>query len=126
VTTYAFRPSVQADMAAADLVISHAGRHSHLLSLSHTHTLSLSLSLSHTHTHTHTLSLSLPRGRSHRYVCAWGIGSGSIMEALRLHRPLVVVVNALLMDNHQAELAQALAAGGFLVHCTPTYVAPHG
>lgn len=32
-------------------------------------------------------------------------GSGSIFEALRLRRPLVVVPNPLLMDNHQVELA---------------------
>lgn len=29
-------------------------------------------------------------------------GSGSIFEALRLRKPLVVVPNPLLMDNHQA------------------------
>lgn len=32
-------------------------------------------------------------------------GSGSIFETLRLRRPLVVVPNPLLMDNHQVELA---------------------
>ncbi len=36
-------------------------------------------------------------------------GSGSIFEALRLGKPLVAVPNAILMDNHQAELAEHLA-----------------
>ncbi|KAF3329890.1 aspartate--tRNA ligase [Carex littledalei] len=36
-------------------------------------------------------------------------GSGSIFETLRLNKPLVVVVNEDLMDNHQAELAEELA-----------------
>ncbi|WCJ25298.1 hypothetical protein M5689_007193 [Euphorbia peplus] len=36
-------------------------------------------------------------------------GSGSIFETLRLRRPLIVVVNEDLMDNHQIELAEELA-----------------
>ncbi|KAI4372266.1 hypothetical protein MLD38_010515 [Melastoma candidum] len=36
-------------------------------------------------------------------------GSGSIFETLRLGKPLVVVVNEDLMDNHQIELAEELA-----------------
>ncbi|GAA0174672.1 hypothetical protein Leryth_006410 [Lithospermum erythrorhizon] len=36
-------------------------------------------------------------------------GSGSIFEALKLGKPLIVVVNEDLMDNHQSELAEALA-----------------
>ncbi|OWM85381.1 UDP-N-acetylglucosamine transferase subunit ALG13 homolog [Punica granatum] len=36
-------------------------------------------------------------------------GSGSIFETLRLCKPLIVVVNEDLMDNHQAELAEELA-----------------
>ena len=36
-------------------------------------------------------------------------GSGSIFETLRLGKPLVVVVNEDLMDNHQVELAEELA-----------------
>ncbi|KAG8082241.1 hypothetical protein GUJ93_ZPchr0014g46897 [Zizania palustris] len=36
-------------------------------------------------------------------------GSGSIFETLRLCKPLIVVVNEDLMDNHQSELAEELA-----------------
>lgn len=36
-------------------------------------------------------------------------GSGSIFETLRLAKPLIVVVNEDLMDNHQSELADELA-----------------
>eukprot|EP00898_Chlorokybus_atmophyticus_P004683 jgi/Chlat1/5215/Chrsp33S05186 len=36
-------------------------------------------------------------------------GSGSIFETLHAKRPLIVVVNDALMDNHQQELAGALA-----------------
>ena len=41
-------------------------------------------------------------------------GAGSIMSALRLGKPLVVVVNGSLMDNHQSELAMEMQARGHL------------
>lgn len=46
-------------------------------------------------------------------------GAGSIFEALRAGKLLLVVANEALMDNHQAELAEALAAQNYLAHCTP-------
>ncbi len=46
-------------------------------------------------------------------------GAGSIFEALRLSRPLVVVVNDALADNHQWELATAMSERGHCVACLP-------
>ncbi|RUP44261.1 hypothetical protein BC936DRAFT_149703 [Jimgerdemannia flammicorona] len=45
-------------------------------------------------------------------------GSGSILESLRLQKPLIVVANETLMDNHQDELAEALQEEGYLVYST--------
>mmetsp|Transcript_11180 Transcript_11180/g.20233 ORF Transcript_11180/g.20233 Transcript_11180/m.20233 type:complete len:179 (+) Transcript_11180:103-639(+) len=44
-------------------------------------------------------------------------GSGSIFESLTLNRPLIVVPNPILMDNHQVELGEQLEEMGHLV-CT--------
>lgn len=60
---FAFKADVRGDVAAAALVVSHAG-------------------------------------------------AGSAFEALRAGKRLVLVVNEALADNHQLELARALAAGG--------------
>ncbi|KAL9235059.1 hypothetical protein vseg_009858 [Gypsophila vaccaria] len=46
-------------------------------------------------------------------------GSGSIFETLRLCKPLIVVVNEDLMDNHQAELAEELAERRHLFCASP-------
>ncbi|CBJ31146.1 beta(1,4)-N-acetylglucosaminyltransferase [Ectocarpus siliculosus] len=46
-------------------------------------------------------------------------GAGSVMEALGLGKALVVVVNRALMDNHQEELADALAQRNYLRATTP-------
>ena len=46
-------------------------------------------------------------------------GSGSIFEALRLRKPLIAVPNAILMDNHQAELADHLARLGYIIAARP-------
>jgi beta-1,4-N-acetylglucosaminyltransferase len=47
-------------------------------------------------------------------------GAGSIFETLRARVPLVVVVNTALADNHQVELAEAMAERRhILVHCEP-------
>ena len=50
-----------------------------------------------------------------------GIGSGSILAALRTGVPLIVVPNSELLDNHQVELAEALAAQGYVVHGSLEY-----
>ncbi|XP_062186316.1 uncharacterized protein LOC133889851 [Phragmites australis] len=46
-------------------------------------------------------------------------GSGSIFETLRLSKPLIVVVNEDLMDNHQSELAEELADRKHLLCARP-------
>ncbi|KAJ6819095.1 UDP-N-acetylglucosamine transferase subunit ALG13-like protein isoform X1 [Iris pallida] len=46
-------------------------------------------------------------------------GSGSIFETLRLGKPLIVVVNEDLMDNHQSELAEELADRKHLFYGSP-------
>lgn len=44
------------------------------------------------------------------------IGAGTILDALRLSIPLIVVPNPSLLDNHQVELAEELARQGYVVH----------
>lgn len=48
-----------------------------------------------------------------------GAGSGSIFETLQLGKPLIVVVNEDLMDNHQNELAEELADRKHLYYARP-------
>lgn len=43
------------------------------------------------------------------------IGSGSILDALRFQKRLIVVPNEALMDNHQKELSEELERQGYLV-----------
>ena len=45
-------------------------------------------------------------------------GSGTILDVLRLKKPLIVVPNSSLLDNHQQELADALEDLGHLKTCT--------
>lgn len=43
-------------------------------------------------------------------------GAGTILDALRLDVPLIVVPNEELLDNHQAELAEELKQQGYVGH----------
>ncbi|KAL8915586.1 MAG: hypothetical protein Q9171_000151 [Xanthocarpia ochracea] len=43
-------------------------------------------------------------------------GSGSILDAMRIEVPLIVVPNTSLLHNHQVDLAEELAKQGYLVH----------
>ncbi|KAL8642210.1 MAG: hypothetical protein Q9228_001086 [Teloschistes exilis] len=43
-------------------------------------------------------------------------GSGSILDALRIEVPLIVVPNSSLLHNHQVELAEELARQGYVIH----------
>ena len=42
------------------------------------------------------------------------LGSGTIIDVLRMGKPLIVVPNPSLLDNHQTELADALQNLGYL------------
>ena len=48
----------------------------------------------------------------------FSLGAGSVLETLQAGRPLIVVINELLMDNHQMELASQLAEDGHLCYAT--------
>ncbi|KXS18414.1 glycosyltransferase family 1 protein [Gonapodya prolifera JEL478] len=50
-------------------------------------------------------------------------GSGSILESLQLNKPLIVVVNDTLADNHQAELAFAVENQGHCIATDPRHLA---
>lgn len=50
-------------------------------------------------------------------------GAGSITETLRARKPMVVVVNELLQDNHQSELAERMFADGHVLYCVPRTLA---
>ena len=50
-------------------------------------------------------------------------GAGTCLEVLGANKPLVVVVNDQLMDNHQTELAERLAKDNHCVHCVPATLA---
>ena len=52
-----------------------------------------------------------------RFLLLW-IGAGTCLEVLEAGRPLIVVVNEKLMNNHQFELAKQLYANNHLLYCT--------
>ena len=41
-------------------------------------------------------------------------GTGSILDSLRLKKPLIAVVNDTLMDNHQEQIARKFESKGYL------------
>ncbi|KAG8625093.1 hypothetical protein KVT40_006844 [Elsinoe batatas] len=43
-------------------------------------------------------------------------GTGTILSAMRLAVPIIVVPNEELLDNHQVELAEVLAQQGYVIH----------
>lgn len=45
-------------------------------------------------------------------------GAGTCLEVLHKRKPLVVVINEDLMDNHQLELAEELQNCGYLYYCS--------
>ncbi|EGX87993.1 glycosyltransferase family 28, putative [Cordyceps militaris CM01] len=49
-------------------------------------------------------------------------GTGTILDAWRLDVPMIVVANTELLDNHQSEMAQHLAAEGYATQATAEYV----
>ncbi|TAQ90162.1 hypothetical protein B7494_g1458 [Chlorociboria aeruginascens] len=59
------------------------------------------------------LSVKAVEGKSHEGVVISHAGAGTILDAMRLGLPIIVVANPALLDNHQEELATELAAQGY-------------
>ena len=45
-------------------------------------------------------------------------GAGTILQTLEAHKPLLVVVNEKLMNNHQLEIAHVMEQQDYLYYCT--------
>lgn len=52
-------------------------------------------------------------------------GSGTVLEAVDLCKPLIVVVNSALMDDHQTEIASAMARRQCCTVVTHAHIATH-
>nr|AAI19773.1 Glycosyltransferase 28 domain containing 2 [Mus musculus] len=61
---------------------------------------------------------SLKEDLQQAYLVISHAGAGSCLESLEKGKPLVVVVNEKLMNNHQFELAKQLHKEGHLFYCT--------
>lgn len=86
INVWRFKPSLKQDYERADLIISHAG----ILSFP---------------------ALASPPVPPTAFSSP---GSGTIIDVLRLGKPLIVVPNPTLLDNHQEELSDALEGLGHL------------
>jgi beta-1,4-N-acetylglucosaminyltransferase len=62
-----------------------------------------------------------------RYVCSGNrvrgcrvidglIGTGSVLDAIRIGVPVIVVPNPTLLNNHQVEFAEVMAGMDYVVH----------
>nr|VWO98775.1 Hormone-sensitive lipase [Ganoderma boninense] len=90
-SVWRFKPTLKEDYERADLIISHAG------------------------TSISRQSPSCPLREPTLYALACRApGSGTIIDVLRLRKALIVIPNETLMDNHQAELSDALVGLGHL------------
>lgn len=49
------------------------------------------------------------------------VGAGSCLETLEKGKPLIVVINEKLMNNHQLELAKQLHKDGHVLYCNCRY-----
>ena len=70
------------------------------------------------------LSLFLPHDPLSLHLPYLPSGAGSITEALSLKKPLIVVINEALMNNHQTELAKKMSDEEYCICTTCRYVNP--
>jgi beta-1,4-N-acetylglucosaminyltransferase len=54
--------------------------------------------------------------RAGSYADVNSIGAGTVLDAMRLDVPIIVVPNTTLLDNHQAELAEELERQGYVTY----------